>query len=166
MSSIQQGIQAAHCQMELFLKYREETGEGYGKGYPKYNMLHDWAENHKTMICLNGGMLEDMKEFWIFLKNDDNPFPYAKFHEAEEAMGRMLTNIAIVLPERIYTIGSLVRRGVCTFESNNLTVNPTVIGLPPSVTKEELELINTIDKKFTDFEVELITKLNCYSLAK
>ena len=95
LSSIQVGIQAAHCQMELFLKY-DLSSAGAAK------MLYDWAYNHKTMICLNAGYDVRLREIAEYMDSKDNHYPWSKFHESEEAMGGMLTNVAIVLPEEIY----------------------------------------------------------------
>jgi len=108
LSSIQQGIQAAHAQMELFVKYNPlnvqsvlEDAEEH-KYRDAVNMLYKWGEEHKTMICLNAGFNSEMQAIEDFLSSDDNPYPWASFYESEEAMGGLLTNIAIVLPERIY----------------------------------------------------------------
>ena len=94
LSSIQVGIQSAHAQMELFCKYPASTPEG--------EQLYTWGMNYKTMICLNAGFNTEMLNIVEFLGHEDNTFPWAAFYESEEAMGGMLTNIAIVLPERIY----------------------------------------------------------------
>lgn len=74
MSSIQQGVQSAHCQMELFVKYKEidlyDYGTSIGSNPPihiyeaaeKADMLFDWAKNHKTMICLSAGNNKQLNE--------------------------------------------------------------------------------------------------------
>ncbi len=46
LSSIQHGIQAAHCLQEI------------NNNFPGNEILTDWAENHKTMYVLNGGTSE------------------------------------------------------------------------------------------------------------
>ena len=48
MSSIQQGIQAAHAVADMFIKYSNENE-------PNYHPLREWATDHKTMILLNAG---------------------------------------------------------------------------------------------------------------
>lgn len=121
MSSIQQGIQAAHAQMAMFVKYDKAEAVNLDT-IPEYaptvdeclfidstKMLYEWATNHQTMICLNGGYLENMKAIAAHLTHDDNPFPWSTFHESQEAMGGMLTNIAIVLPDRIYDTAAWLR---------------------------------------------------------
>jgi len=102
LSSIQVGIQSAHAQMELFVKYRPDTPDVSERYAKKVETLYDWGHNHKTMICLNAGFNSEMQAIEDFLSSDDNPYPWASFYESEEAMGGLLTNIAIVLPERIY----------------------------------------------------------------
>ena len=169
MSSIQQGIQAAHCQMELVLKYDLQSGDALA-------MLWDWMHNHKTMICLNGGMLADMKELWEVLDVEDNPYPYAKFHESDEAMGGMLTNIAIVLPERIYEAARFIRKQYNYLEQKTLSTVVTddsicnTICYKLDITSfeyDELEKVKEFQTyEYTHFEYELINKLNSYSLAK
>ena len=60
-SSIQQGIQAAHSQMELFNKYIPHNfNDNRVADIPQIDMLWDWSNNHKTTICLNGGMTSDL----------------------------------------------------------------------------------------------------------
>jgi hypothetical protein len=96
LSSIQQGIQGAHVLAELFTKYGENTtGGGYS--------LFDWARNHKTMICLNGGNASSLREFYALLHSSDNKYlPYAKFHEDEQSLDNAMTCVGVVVPARIY----------------------------------------------------------------
>lgn len=96
LSSIQQGIQGAHVLGELFTKYGENTtGGGYS--------LFDWARNHKTMICLNGGNASSLREFYALLHSADNKYlPYAKFHEDEQSLDNAMTCVGVVVPARIY----------------------------------------------------------------
>jgi hypothetical protein len=99
-SSIQQGIQSAHVVSDLFTEYTAKTKAG--------KILIDWAENHKTMIVLNGGMYSD-------LINDSEAlydcgvhelFPMTHFIEEPDAVGGssgVMTAWGIVLPESIYS---------------------------------------------------------------
>ena len=61
---------------------------------------------HETMILLNGGMQKDLQALVDLLTQADdddlNDFPWADFREAEEALNGALTNVSIVLPERIF----------------------------------------------------------------
>jgi len=101
LSSIQQGIQSGHAAVELFNKYLIE--EGWQNGYAE--VVQDWAANHKTMVCLNGGTYADVCDWLNFFENGlvdhENDFPFVGFEE-EEAQGGNLTSVAVILPERIF----------------------------------------------------------------
>lgn len=100
LSSIQQGIQTAHVVHELFLKYN-----GIAESL-EITRLHRWAEDHKTIIVLNGGTNKDLKDLLDFLNSEvDNfnfPAPYVSFSEDEDSLGGILTAVGIILPEEIY----------------------------------------------------------------
>ena len=89
LSSIQQGIQAAHCIGEMVL---EHTGN---------KMFEDWLSIHKTLICVNGGNNESLNALYDLLSESE--YPVAKFHEDEQSMAGMLTCVGIIVPEKIYT---------------------------------------------------------------
>lgn len=161
MSSIQQGIQAAHCVAELFIKYKEIDLYDYclstGQNPPsllvcvaeKADMLFDWAKNHKTMICLNGGALGDLKDIGELMKDSENKYPWSTFYEDEYSLGGILTNVAIVLPEKIYDTASKIRIGELKLRDN--------------------DVYDSFDKFYmtlTDFEVKLIQLLNSCQLSK
>ena len=111
LSSIQQGIQAAHAVTEMAMKYYPDLN---GETDEADEMFYDWATTHKTMILLNGGYAENLHDLYNFIQTGnanapietiDNgacPFPYAKFHESDAAMDGMLTSVGIVLPAKIY----------------------------------------------------------------
>lgn len=100
LSSIQHGIQAFHVlgEMAVFYAPRKQL-LGPSKAEMDYNA---WLNDHKTLICLNGGHDAKLKDLWEFLNVPENPYPFAKFHE--ENMGNMLTSIGIVVPETVYGI--------------------------------------------------------------
>ena len=158
MSSIQQGIQAAHCQMELFVKY-QDTGINSVDDYEptitemeyqdKVDILYDWAENHKTMICLNGGNLQGLQDIVNILLDDQNKLPWATFYEDEMSLGGILTNVAIVVPEHIYDNAAKVR--TCEYEIKD-----------NQVIDNEWKFVCSLN----DFEVKLINLLNSCQLAK
>ena len=103
LSSIQQGIQAFHVlgEMAIFYAPRKQL---LGASNAEM-MYHDWLNNHKTVICLNGGNNAALTDFWYFIhKPDHNTLPYSKFNEDDASMGGMLTSIGIVVPEKIYGI--------------------------------------------------------------
>jgi len=165
LSSIQQGIQAAHSQMELFNKYVPITDED---SIPDelFSMLFDWSLNHKTMICLNGGFLEEMEELYEFIDNINNPYPYSNFHEEKGALGGILTNIAIILPERIYIAASLLRSKKIEFEKigNKYDLKLNTMFILAHQKEECLEFIYN-NNQYTEFEIELITRLTKFKLA-
>lgn len=150
LSSIQQGIQSAHAQMELFVKYVDPS--------PRKEMLYDWGKNHKTMIVLNGGFLSDMAVALEFFNHPENPYPFAPFYESEEALGGILTNIAIVLPEKSYKLSEYLRNRIL---DDNLSVNQI---LSPEVAKEVYEFLDA-NPSFSDFEIELAKFMNKFRLA-
>lgn len=100
LSSIQQGIQAAHVTAELFMKSHSEEGNMY---------LLDWANNHKTMILLNAGYSEEIRRLIEFFDTADNPYPWASFNEGQDALDGALTCVGIVVPEKIYRFAELLR---------------------------------------------------------
>ena len=107
LSSIQQGIQSAHAQMELFLKYSPISEQPVDK----IGQVYDWANNHKTMICLNAGYASSLFELKQLLESEENPFAWSYFIESDEALQGVLTNICVILPERIYGRRERVRKG-------------------------------------------------------
>lgn len=102
LSSIQQGIQAFHCLGEMVNKYpASRIGEVHAN-----TVFHEWLNDHKTLICLNGGNNAKLTEMWDFLQgaHHKNSYPWALFHEDDASMGGMLTCVGIVVPEEIYGI--------------------------------------------------------------
>lgn len=147
MSSIQQGIQAAHCQMELFVKYENAIVPGYVTNQKRD--LYDWAENHKTMICLSAGNNNQLKEIKELFQSEQNKFPWSYFCEDEDSLGGILTNVAIVLPPEIYDTATKIRSG-----EHSISVN---------------KIWDENDKfviQLTDFEIGLIKILNSCQLAR
>lgn len=100
LSSIQQGIQAAHVTAELFMKSHSEEGNMF---------LLDWANNHKTMILLNAGYSDEIRRLIEFFGDVDNPYPWASFNEGQDALDGALTCVGIVVPEKIYRFAELLR---------------------------------------------------------
>ena len=97
LSSIQQGIQTAHLVSNMFAKYANMRGK------PEHHMLFKWANDHKTIIVLNGGTKENIQnifnELWL---NADLNLPYDKFHEDEDSLGGIVTCCGIIVPEEMY----------------------------------------------------------------
>jgi len=99
LSPIQQGIQAAHVTHELFLKYGIDS------------RFYDWAQDHKTMILLNGGYSENLRELIALFDSRENPYPWAHFNEGEDSLDGALTSVGIVLPEKIYETAKALSKG-------------------------------------------------------
>lgn len=93
LSSIQHGIQAAHCVAEM------------SRLWLGNKMVSDWTITHKTLICLNGGNNFALHNFLSLITSEDNKhYPVAKFYEDDASMGGMLTCVGIIVPEKIYGI--------------------------------------------------------------
>jgi len=93
LSSIQQGIQAAHCVGEMALRI---VGNKY---------VSEWLTEHKTLICVNGGNNAALFELHTLFTDARNPgYPVAHFREDEASLGGMLTSVGIIVPEKIYSI--------------------------------------------------------------
>lgn len=106
LQGIHAGIQSQHTTSEMFVKYKELSEycdcwhdcSCHDLAYT----LHEWAKDHKTTIVLNGGMQGDLEEVIRVFDNKVNPHPWAFFKESEYALGGALTNVGIILPEKIY----------------------------------------------------------------
>jgi hypothetical protein len=99
LSSIQQGIQSAHCLHDLFLNYNNPNQEAD-------HILLTWAEYHKTMIVLNGGDSLSLAELYAELLPlaTDREYPIGTFSEDARSLNNALTCVGIVLPASVYEI--------------------------------------------------------------
>jgi hypothetical protein len=112
LSSIQQGIQPAHCIHETFIKYSDESRQRA--------VLLDWATNHKTMICLNGGNAQGIRDCYTKVEELCTilQLPFCKFHEDEQSLDMTMTCCGLVVPEYIYEAASMLRTpGVTMFDT-------------------------------------------------
>ena len=166
LSSIQQGIQAAHAQMELFNKYTPNLGnDNMIDDVPQIDMLFTWSNYHKTMICLNGGMNIDLITIHDTLETDINPYPWSRFIEHTDALNGLLTNVVIVLPEFIFGTAEKIRSRSYYLEGNVVKETPSQpMTEDGAMLTLHLEPITVC--KLTDFEVELINVLNNCGLAR
>lgn len=106
LSSLQQGLQSAHCIADMFVKYRKEN-------LPQ-ETVYEWAQNHKTMVLLNGGnslTLSEIHKFFIELKDLGMDLPFSLFHEDEQSLNGALTYVGIVVPSEIYEFSAAIRCG-------------------------------------------------------
>ena len=146
LSSIQQGIQAAHVLHELFLKYPSPvTTEGRG------DHLWAWASSHKTMILLNGGYADTLREIIKLFDDKNNPYPWAFFNEGQDSLDGALTSVGIVLPEHIYETAAAIR--------DNAELNEVIR------THGGWSFEGGDECKISKWEYELCVELNKYGLA-
>ena len=104
LSSIQQGIQAAHVITNMFAEYKNRS--------KRKNMLYRWASKDKTIVLLNGGRSTDLRHLATFFDdNRKNPYPWSEFFEDEDSLDGALTSVGIILPERIYEGAKCIREG-------------------------------------------------------
>ncbi len=105
LSSLQQGLQAAHSVAELFVKYKTNS-------IPK-SILYDWANEHKTIVLLNGGNSSDLlnlNDHFEYLKTLGMELPFCYFQEDEQSLNNAVTYVGIVVPNKYYEIASESRR--------------------------------------------------------
>lgn len=107
LSSIQQGIQAAHVVGEMTARYC--FGDFIND---QSEMYEEWIKEHKTMILLNGGYQDELIEFHRFLDDDRNPFPFARFKEEAASLNAAWTSVGIIIPEQVYAAIAEVREGI------------------------------------------------------
>jgi len=161
LSSIQQGIQAQHCTTNMFKKYfprPDVAGECCFDASEQSVQLMEWAHDHETDILLNGGYSENLHALHDALEDNDNPYAYAKFHEANESLNNALTCVSIILPEEIYEVASEVRRSFGR-EGREVVERFNLFG----------EWTATYDGEahtYTKYQVWLINEINNYGLAK
>ena len=99
LNTISQGIQPAHCIVDMLMWYNREVPTDSATV-----VLNQWPTDHKTMICLNGGMLADIEEKYQMLAELGNMLglPYGHFCEEQAALGGQMTTCGIIVPEHIY----------------------------------------------------------------
>lgn len=97
LSSIQQGIQTAHLVHQLFADQRGQAGE---------LSLDLWAQDHKTIIVLNGGANTDIIEIDQRLRDLAQKLSFAMpvgcFREDDVSLGGIMTCTGAVIPAPIY----------------------------------------------------------------
>lgn len=125
LSSIQQGIQAGHCAVDLLLKYAPPSNSGgHTSCHDVKQSIEDrrrtlwayqWARDHKTFVVKNGGDDDTMQDLLLFMDDVDNPYPWVAFYEPGinscPTCGDALTSICIILPEMVTAYAKEVRKG-------------------------------------------------------
>ena len=157
LSSLQQGLQAAHVLTEMSMKARLKGGQ-YWRHYD------NWASDHKTIILLNGGNDKDLRELLTFF-NMSNPYLYGSFCEDQQSLNGAMTCVGIILPENIYETVAAIRRGQLYFSNNRYTFDETMFRDDDETEKLWL-LQNFINMLSTPWELEMIKRLGEYGLAK
>lgn len=156
MSSIQQGIQNAHTIADIFVGYHPIDDN------IKYDMIIDWAKNHKTMILLNGGYSETLRTLLKFFNDKKNPYPFTSFNEGEDALDGALTCVGIILPEKIYGASALARKNrgdkISTLDEIQQT-GQLIVSADNNTSGEEVVW------NYNSWEAKLIAELNNYNLA-
>lgn len=142
LSSLQQGLQSAHVVGDL-----AAASVAGGKVTQKGKIFFEWADQHKTMVLLNGGnsaSLEAIFQKFNVFASSGMHLPFAKFHEDEQSLCGALTYVGIVVEEKYYNAAAELRR--CA---------------------DPLDFVSQkIDNEgWKQWEVELINELNRYSLA-
>lgn len=167
LSSIQQGIQAAHATHDMFVAYRDRPGAAS-------DFLWEWATNHKTMILLNGGYAETIQELVDFFMLDGNPYPWSDFREEEASLNGALTTVGIVLPEKIYLTAAAIRneqRGNVSdgYDGGSRYIRDMIWDDGSYVVGPENTLGFTFTEptelEFTKWEAQLMDRLNTFNMA-
>lgn len=168
LTGVHAGIQAAHAQHELSLKYMEssvyfEKSKVDHHGTQENDYL-EWLENHKTIILLNAGMAQDLEELVELFDTKDNPFPWAEWRESKEALNGCITSIAMVLPDRIYEWSRLVTKAWNRkpYQGNLYkTDNPNYLLLKEDDGSGKIIGPHSghVFNEFTPFEIQLMAKM-------
>jgi len=108
LSDIQRGIQSAHCLHELYEKYIAEDDDYM------LSVISNWANNHKTMIVLNGGYSENLNQINLDLIKADR-FPHACFNEP--GIGNALTCVGVIADDELMECITYVRENQIRDES-------------------------------------------------
>lgn len=102
-------------------------------------MLFDWAENHKTIMVLNGGFSSNIKNVSDILVQSVD-YPSVTFHEGQDELNGALTVCGVVLPEKVYDarkhLGGYSSMTEVAFDINGITYQ---------LSKEDLSIIKLLE---------------------
>jgi hypothetical protein len=132
LSSLQQGLQAQHCVVEMVNSYNPyqtpDLDPTVAQRSPPttaqiqgWTIFDDWAKNHKTIVLLNGGNALELSELRTFLMMQDVIYPYAAFREDKSSLNDCITSVGIILPPRIYETAAQLRA-----KTYDITVGPVL----------------------------------------
>lgn len=135
LHGIHAGVQSQHTTAEMFIKYLPYDID------VETDILYDWATNHKTTIVLNGGMSGALQEIVDLFDSEENTYPWATFSETEYALNGALTNVGIILPEKIYAYDKMVS------ELSYIEHEDDMVGLLPELTEFGLKIVEVLRGK-------------------
>lgn len=104
LNSVAQGIQPGHCMTDILRHYQRNCRTNIA-----CEIAEDWVDNHKTIICLNGGNHAGIEYVWERLQDIGSilQLPYGNFREDEDTLGCLMTCCGIIVPEEIYAVAAL-----------------------------------------------------------
>lgn len=107
LSSIQQGIQAAHVISDMFVKYLHLKSL-----HAEQSILTEWAENHKTIVLLNGGNAEQINSLYSKLSSIATQLflPVCFFKEDQESLNNCITSVGIIVPSKYYEYNATLHK--------------------------------------------------------
>lgn len=153
LSSIQQGIQNAHVITKISVKYKPLSAQ--------HSQYINWATNHFTMCCLNGGNSKDLDSLINIFDVDENPFPWSVFYEDDQSLNGALTAVGIILPSKIYDTAKAVRER----QAKVVEINPGQLVLIENAQGGIRDIeVNAVS--FSQWELRLIQMLPYFPLAK
>jgi hypothetical protein len=161
LSGIHAGIQTAHSHHELALKYLV-TLNGNKKFQKQKELLIEYIRYHKTIVVLNGGMHTDLLSFLSLLHSYeiDMDYPFAEFYESQQALNGSLTNITIVLPEKIYAYSRILTRilNEQSFDTKKYSVSRGEFGV------KLINLENKVEFTYSEAEIKIMSHLSTLNL--
>lgn len=164
LSSIQNGIQTGHVIHEMFVKYApkfiHDSNVNLTHDSEMYDMIYDWAENHKTMILLNGGYSDNLRELMLRFGQNENPFPWEYFREGQDALDSALTCVGIILPEKIYESAAYIRSLPFHKKTEELSNIESFGNIELNLKGKEVTF------ELSKWEFDLVNELNNYRLAQ
>ncbi len=173
LSPIQCGIQSAHCMHDMFVTYsRARTHWDFAS-----ELLWTWAKDHKTMIVLNGGTSDDLREIFDFMMQNIEEYPFEQFREP--GIDGALTCIGVVFNERMIEGMKYVRENphnetCCVYKDADepsddvvrFYVNPQYsVAAEQQGVREETLLPHNMEPAYSEAEWQLCRMLAHKSLA-
>lgn len=137
LPALHAGIQSQHCLAEMFIKYQTPSHRYNAKKIK----LYSWAKQYKTTIVVNGGMSGNLEEIVELFSSEDNPYPWSYFKETEYALNGALTNVGIILPEKVYGYDKVLD------SLSHIEHEDDLAGLLPELTPFEMKVVEVLRGK-------------------